>query len=200
MLSLLSMLLLLLVVVVARWLSELRHDSAARVAANVTHLACSLYRTRRGKADRACLMNGWHNEVSTRSLLNLFLIVELTHRRLKPMDGVMLLLSVVVSTIEGGRLRYLNTIVGCCLRFPLLLVLDADSFWVVASVLACRGHIVELFNFLTRRQMLTGSTVLEVVRLTLVASTILSTLIHSVFSRDREGAIWVILLSGSSYG
>jgi hypothetical protein len=182
-LSLLSMLLLLLVVVVARWLSELRHDSAARVAANVTHLACSLIRTWRGKADRTCLVNGWHHEVSTRSLLNLFLVVELTDRGLKSMDGVVLL-AVVVSAVEGSRLRDLATVIGGCLGFPLLLVLDANPFLMVTSVLACRCHIVELLNFLTRRQMLTGSTVLEVVRLTLVASAILSALVHGVLSRD----------------
>ena len=70
--------LLLLVVVVARWLSELRHNSAALVAADVVQ-ACRGHRRWRSKADRTCLVDGGHHQVSASSLLDFFGVIKLTY-------------------------------------------------------------------------------------------------------------------------
>jgi hypothetical protein len=105
------------------------------------------------------------------------------------MDCVVLL-HVVVRAVEGSRLRHLATVVRYGLRFPLLLVLHANPFLMGSSLLTVRCHVVELLSLLARGQMLLASgTVLEIVGLTLVSCTIFSTLVHSIFSRHREGGI-----------
>ena len=154
--ALLSMLLLLLVVVVASGLSELRHNSAARMTAHTVTLACSWHRRRRSKAYRTCLMDCWHHKMSegVSCLLHFFLVVKLTDSRLHSMYSVMLLLCIVVSSIKGCRLRHLSSIVSCCLWFPLVLVLTSlllNSFVEVLRVslyTSSRSHIMKMLGLL----------------------------------------------------
>lgn len=203
------MLLLLLVVVVASGLSELRHNSAARMTAHTVTLACSWHRRRRSKAYRTCLMDCWHHEMSegVSCLLHFFLVVKLTDSRLHSMYSVMLLLCIVVSSIKGCRLRHLSSIVSCRLWFPLVLVLTSlllNSFVEVLRVsfyTSSRSHVMKMLGLLAWVQILASSTVLEMVGLTFVPCTVLSTFVHSVLSWHREGRIvsvvGVVLASSS---